>query len=136
MNLKTNWTKFLCDGLQWKARWQKLNERHNFKPASLLKKRLWRRCFPVYVAKFLRTLFFPEHQRTTASEGKIKKIQMKMINSFTKLLFAKFIGLSLTLHEETYVFLHYRFLIIIYECDKTFVKCLIEYDAKGQLPQN
>ena len=103
---------------------------------TLLKKRLWNRCFPVYVAKFLRTLFFPEHQRTTASEGKIKKIQMKMINSFTKLLFPKFIGLSLTLHEETYVFLHYRFLIIIYECDKTFVKCLIEYDAKGQLPQN
>ena len=30
-------------------------------PATLLKKRLWRRCFPVNFAKFLRTPFFAEH---------------------------------------------------------------------------
>ena len=30
-------------------------------PASLLKKRLWRRCFPLNFAKFLRTSFFREH---------------------------------------------------------------------------
>ena len=29
--------------------------------ATLLKKKLWRKCFPVNVAKFLRTLFLPEH---------------------------------------------------------------------------
>ena len=29
-----------------------------FRPATLLKKRLWYRCFPVNVAKFLRTAFF------------------------------------------------------------------------------
>ena len=30
-------------------------------PATLLKKRLWRRCFPVNFVKFLRTPFFIEH---------------------------------------------------------------------------
>ena len=30
------------------------------KPATLLKKRLWHRCFPVSFAKFLRTHFFKE----------------------------------------------------------------------------
>ena len=30
---------------------------------SFLKKRLWRRCFPVNFAKFLRRLFFTEHLR-------------------------------------------------------------------------
>ena len=32
-------------------------------PATLLKKRLWRRCFPVNFAKFLRTPFLTEHRR-------------------------------------------------------------------------
>ena len=36
--------------------WQSLS-------ATLLKKRLWRRCFPVNFAKFLRTLFLIEHLR-------------------------------------------------------------------------
>ena len=31
--------------------------------ATLLKKRLWHRCFPVNLAKFLRTRFFIEHFR-------------------------------------------------------------------------
>ena len=30
-------------------------------PATLLKKRLWHRCFPVNIAKYLRTPFFTEH---------------------------------------------------------------------------
>ena len=30
-------------------------------PATLLKKSLWHRCFPVNFAKFLRTPFFTEH---------------------------------------------------------------------------
>ena len=37
-------------------------------PATLLKKRVWYRCSPVNFAKFLRTSFFIEHLRTTASE--------------------------------------------------------------------
>ena len=32
-------------------------------PATLLKKKLWHRCFPVNLAKFLRTPFIPEHLR-------------------------------------------------------------------------
>ena len=32
-------------------------------PATLLKKRLWRRCFPVNFVKFLRTPFLTEHLR-------------------------------------------------------------------------
>ena len=31
------------------------------RPATLFKKRLWHRCFPVKFAKFLRTTFFIEH---------------------------------------------------------------------------
>ena len=39
----------------------------NLRPATLLKKRLWHRCFPVNFVKFPRTPFFTEHLRTTAS---------------------------------------------------------------------
>ena len=31
-------------------------------PATLSKKRLWHRCFPVNFTKFLRTTFFTEHR--------------------------------------------------------------------------
>ena len=37
------------------------------RPATLLKKRLCHRCFPVNFAKFLGTTFFTEHLWTTAS---------------------------------------------------------------------
>ena len=33
------------------------------RPATLLKKRLWYRCFPANFAKFLRTPFLKEHLR-------------------------------------------------------------------------
>ena len=33
------------------------------RPATLLKKRLWHKCFPVNFAKFLRTPFLKEHLR-------------------------------------------------------------------------
>ena len=38
-------------------------------PATLLKKRLWHKRFPVNFAKFLRTPFFTEHLSTTASKS-------------------------------------------------------------------
>ena len=38
------------------------------RPATLLKKRLWRRCFPVNFANILITPFFTEHLWTSASE--------------------------------------------------------------------
>ena len=37
------------------------------RPATLFKKRLWHRCFPVNFAKFLRTPLFTEHLWATAS---------------------------------------------------------------------
>ena len=42
--------KHLCQSLFF-------NKAEGLRPASLLKKRLWHRCFPVNVAKFLRTPF-------------------------------------------------------------------------------
>ena len=43
--------KHLCQGLFF-------NEVGGLRPATLLKKRLWHRCFPANFAKFLRTPFF------------------------------------------------------------------------------
>ena len=37
------------------------NKVAGLRPATLLKMRLWHRCFPVNFAKFLRTPFFTEH---------------------------------------------------------------------------
>ena len=48
--------KHLCQRLSF-------NKVAGLKPATLLKKRLWHRCFPVNIAKFLRTHFFTEHLR-------------------------------------------------------------------------
>ena len=36
------------------------NKVARFRPATLSKKRLWYRCFPVNFAKFLRTSFWPD----------------------------------------------------------------------------
>ena len=42
----------------------KFTEKHLYlRPVTLLKKRLWHRCSPVDLAKFLRTPFLPEHLR-------------------------------------------------------------------------
>ena len=48
--------KHLCQSLFF-------NKVAGLKPATLLKKRFWRRCFPVNFAKFLRTPFFTEQLR-------------------------------------------------------------------------
>ena len=46
--------KYLCQSLF-------LNKVVGLSPATLLKKRLWYRCFPVNFVKFLRTTFYIEH---------------------------------------------------------------------------
>ena len=46
--------KHLCQSLFF-------NKVAGLRPATLLKNRLWHRCFPVNFAKFLRTLFFTEY---------------------------------------------------------------------------
>ena len=48
--------KHLCQSLFF-------NKVAGLRPATLLKKRLWHRCFPVSFVKFLRTPFFTEHLR-------------------------------------------------------------------------
>ena len=41
---------------------------HKKKPASLLKNRPQRRCFPALFTKFLKVSYFVEHLQTAASE--------------------------------------------------------------------
>ena len=57
-DLLRNFAKFigkhLCHSLFF-------NKVAGLRPATLFKKRLWHRCFPVNFVKFLRTLFFTEH---------------------------------------------------------------------------
>ena len=53
--------KHLCQSLF-------LNKVTGLGPATLLKKTLWHRSFPVTFAKFLRTPFLTEHLRATASQ--------------------------------------------------------------------
>ena len=53
-------------------------------PATLLIKSLWHRCFPVNFAKFVRTLFFAEHLRTTASvlcQRQFESHQLKFVQN-------------------------------------------------------
>ena len=44
-----------------------VNEVAGLRPASLLKERLWHRCFPVDFVRFLRTPFYIEHLLVAAS---------------------------------------------------------------------
>ena len=48
-------------------------------PATLLKKRLWHRCFPVEFAKFLRTTFLYRTPPVATSERRIIKTQQSKI---------------------------------------------------------
>ena len=52
-----NFTKFTGKHLCQSLFFNKVADR----PATLLKKRLWHRCFPVNFLKFLRTPFYTEH---------------------------------------------------------------------------
>ena len=51
--------KHLCQSLFF-------NKIAGLRPATLFKKRLWHKCFPVNFARFLRSTFFTEHLQTTA----------------------------------------------------------------------
>ena len=46
----------------------------NLRPATLLKKRLWHRCFPVNFFEISKNIFFTEHLWMSASETKTKQI--------------------------------------------------------------
>ena len=71
-------------------------------PATLLKKRLWHRCFPAKTAKFLRTPVFIEHLRwlllTVNSSWKYAIILFYVTLSISSSRFSFFIQL----HMEAY----------------------------------
>ena len=53
------------------------------RPATVLKRRLWHRLFPVNFAKFLRTPFFTEHHwATTSAEASLGPCQTFMTELF------------------------------------------------------
>ena len=91
-----NFTKFtgkhLCQCLFF-------NKVAGLRPASLLKKRFWHRCFPVNFLKFLRTPFFAEHLwRTTSARmtlmNELRDIDSSLVSSsFRLFFFSFFIGL-------------------------------------------
>ena len=58
--------KHLCQSLFF-------NKVAGLRPATLLKKRLWHRCFPVNFVKFLGTPFFTEHLRWLLLEVEFMK---------------------------------------------------------------
>ena len=66
--------KYLCQSLF-------SNNVTGLRPTTLLKKRLWHKCFPVNFAKFLRTPFFTEHFRWLLLKyiGSILDIASKML---------------------------------------------------------
>ena len=62
--------KYLCQSLSF-------IKVASLRPATLLKKRLWHRCFLVNFVKFLSASFLIEHLRTTASVKTMTKINTK-----------------------------------------------------------
>ena len=52
--------------------------RSKLQPATLLKKSLWHKCFPVNFAKFLRATFFAEHLQMTASVNNLRALSLKI----------------------------------------------------------
>ena len=60
-----NFTKFTGKHLCQRLFFKKVA---GLRPATLLERSLWHKCFPVNFVKFLRTPFFIEHLWTTASK--------------------------------------------------------------------
>ena len=70
--------------------------------ATLLKKRLWPRCFPVNFLKFLRTTFFKEHVWMTAS---VCFIYFEFFKQFRSIFFRTlFEILNIWVEYQTYTF--------------------------------
>ena len=53
-------------------------------PATLLKNRLWHRCFPVNFSNFLRTPSFTEDRWTTASHESFKSLFFQLNRDVSK----------------------------------------------------
>ena len=76
--------KHLCQSLFF-------NQVAGLRPATLLKKRLWCRCFSVNFAKFLRTPFLTEHIRWLLLEVSEKLQVCSLLNSWCKYIALQFI---------------------------------------------
>ena len=99
---------FLCN-IQHKSTYVSLFRRSHLRPAILLKKRLWPRCFPVNFLKFLRTTFFTEHVWTTAS---VCFIYFEVFKQFRSIFFGKLFEIfNMSGISDKYV-LHFNFIII------------------------
>ena len=61
----------------------KFTGKHRLRPATLLKKRLWHRCFPVNFAKFLRTPFLQNTSGRLLLTGIIHYILLYFRLAFT-----------------------------------------------------
>ena len=66
--------KYLCQSFFF-------NKVASLRPATLLKKSLWHKCFPVNFAKFLRTSFVTEHLRWLLLS--IKSNETRFLVSYT-----------------------------------------------------
>ena len=71
-----------------------LNKVAGLRPATLLKKRLWHRCFPVNLVKFLRTPFFIEHLwwlllKAIATLFSIETASRNRVSCFSSLVLTK-----------------------------------------------
>ena len=85
------------------------------RPATLLKKRLWHRCFPVNFAKCLRTFCFTEHLRWLLLYGlrklkkkKISKLFLKKMNLMKSLVI-----LNILITKMKYIFLKTKILLLL-----------------------
>ena len=67
--------KHLCQSLFF-------NKVAGLRPATLLKKRLWHRCFPVNFAKFLITPIFIEHLRWLLLDNYVSNNYVFKFNSY------------------------------------------------------
>ena len=61
-----NFAKFTEKHLRWNLF---ANKVAGWRPATILKKRLWKRCFPVNLAKFLRTASYRTAPVATGSDS-------------------------------------------------------------------
>ena len=94
-----------------------LNNVWGLRPAILLKKRLWHRCFPINFMKFLKTPFFAEHLWANASR---LNIHIKIIQYWSGVTYCTKVYINLC--HVIFQYLIYSFKVT----NKDFFKCFIK----------
>ena len=101
-----------------------LNKFAGLRPATLLKKRLWHRCFPVNFAKLLITLFLTEHLWWLFLWVIFFKGFLSILGNFSENVFFQWVVLpKLSNRESVFIPANY----CRYQC-----KCEVESSSKGQ----